>query len=95
MLGEVFQALGRDRRQIEEIMLRFAPDELVRGIVAAVRIDELDGVHQVAAVVALVAARLGILADVAGALDIAIGQEAPLALAVKQGLLLFVEVAAR
>ena len=38
----------------------------------------LRGVEQVAAAVALVATRIGIAAQVAGALHVAVGQEAPL-----------------
>ena len=42
----------------------------------------------------MIAARVRVLADIAGAFDIAIGQEALLALAVEQGLFFLVEIAA-
>ena len=41
------------------------------------RVDQLDRVELVAAVVALVAARAVVAADRAGALDVAVGQGAP------------------
>ncbi len=63
-------------------------------MILAVRVDQLGRVEQVAAVVALIAARVGIVADVTLALDVAVGQEALFEIAVEQFLLLFVEVAA-
>src|SRR5207245_3943077 len=54
-------------------MRRFA--ELRRRAVdGGARIDEIDGIELVAAVVALVAARLGIAADRTRALDVAVGE---------------------
>ncbi len=65
-----------ERRQVEEEMLGLA--KVDRRIAAAlVRVDEVDRVELVAAVVALVAARLEVTADRALALDVAIGQRAP------------------
>ncbi len=64
-----------ERRQVEEEVLGL--DELRRlAVDLAARVDQLVGVELVAAVVALVAARLGEGADRAGALDVAVGQRA-------------------
>ena len=64
-----------ERRQVEEEVLGL--DELGRlAVDLAARVDQLVGVELVAAVVALVAARLGEGADGAGALDVAVGQGA-------------------
>ena len=61
--------------QVEEEVLGL--DELRRlAVDLAARVDQLVGVELVAAVVALVAARLGEAADRAGALDVAVGQRA-------------------
>jgi hypothetical protein len=49
-----------------------------RVVDARARVDQLLRVEQAAALVALVAARVGIAADIAGAFDIAVGQEAVL-----------------
>ena len=94
MRRQVLEYLIREFGQIEEVMLGLALDEFLVGIVAAVRIDELDGIHKVAAVFALIAAGIGILAKVACAFHIAIGQEALFALAVEQGLPLLVQITA-
>jgi hypothetical protein len=55
-------------------------------------VDEQQRVHQIAAVVALVAARPRIVADVALALDVAIWQKTFFNFAVEKLLLLFVEM---
>ena len=70
-----------DRRlqlaQVQVEMLGLA--QLGRGAVdLGARVDQLGGVQQVAAVIALVAAGVGVAADVAGAFHVAVGQEAPL-----------------
>lgn len=61
----------------------------------AARVDQLKGIEQAAAVIALIAARVGIAALRASAFDEAVGQEALLGLAVELALSLAVEVAAR
>ena len=64
-----------ERGQVEEELL--ALDELRRlAVDPAARLDEVDGVELVAAVVALVAAGRAVPADRAGALDVAVGQRA-------------------
>ena len=94
VLREVGQDFVGEFAQIEKIMLRFARDKLVFGSVAAVRIDQLNSVHQIAAVIALIAAGAVVTADIASAFHIAIGQEALFAFAVQQGLPLSVQIAA-
>ena len=65
----------RERGQVEEQVRRLA--ELRRRAVDdRARVDQVDGVELVAAVVALVAARLREAADRARALDVAVGQRA-------------------
>ena len=65
-----------ERRQVEEEMVRLA--ELGRRAVdLRARIDQVGRVELIAAVVALVAARLGIAADRARALDVAVGERVP------------------
>ena len=88
-LSENFSTLGRqsrarlqpgaerlgERRQVEEEVLGL--DELRRlAVDPAARVDQVDGVELVAAVVALVAAGAVVAADRAGALDVAVGQGA-------------------
>ena len=67
--------LGRERGQVEKQVRRLA--ELRRGAVDdRPRIDEVDRVELVPAVVALVAARVRVLADRARTLDVPVGQRA-------------------
>ena len=75
-------------------MLAAANHEAVVGMGEVARVDQHRGVEQLAAVVALVAARALESAEVALALDVAIGQKAILRLTVEQRLLLAVEVIA-
>ena len=49
-----------------------------RAVDLGARIDQLGRVEQVAALVALVAARIGVAADIAGAFHVAVRQEAVL-----------------
>ena len=70
----VVQRVGQ-RGQVEEEVLGL--DELRRlAVDLAARVDQVGRVELVAAVVALVAARVGVPADRAGALDVAVGQRA-------------------
>ena len=70
----LLELLG-ERGQVEEEVLRLA--ELRRRAVDdRARVDQVDGIELVAAVVALVAARLREAADRARALDVAVGQRA-------------------
>ena len=64
-------------------MLAAAHDEAVVGVGAVARVDQHRGVEQLAAVVALVAARALESAEVAFALDVAVGQKAILELTVE------------
>ena len=73
--GEPRLELLGERRQVEEQVLRLA--ELRRRAVDdRARVDQVDGIELVAAVVALVAARLREAADRARPLDVAVGQRA-------------------
>ena len=66
----------RERRQVEEEVVRLA--ELRRRAVdLRARVDQVGRVELVAAVVALVAARLRVAADRARALDVAVGERVP------------------
>ncbi len=64
-----------ERRQVEEVVLGL--DELRRlAVDQRARVDQVDRVELVAAVVALVATRMRVAADRAGALDVAVRQRA-------------------
>ena len=74
--AEVLPQRVGERRQVEEEVLGL--DEVRRlAVDLAARVDQVGRVELVAAVVALVAARVDVAADRAGALDVAVGQGAP------------------
>ena len=83
----------REGGQVQEVMLGLAHDRS-RAVDLAARVDQLGGVDQGAAVVALVAARVREAAHVTRALHHPVRQEAVLALAVELLLGLTVQVAA-
>ena len=60
-------------RQVEEEVLRL-PEDRRLAVDLGARVDQVDGVEQVAAVVALVATRILVPADRARAFDVAVGQ---------------------
>ena len=68
------QHLG-ERGQVEEVVLGLGEDRCL-AVDPGLRVDQVGWVELVAAVVALVAARAGVAADRAGALDVAVGQGA-------------------
>ncbi len=84
------QPVGEGRQVQEEVL--GLPEHRPAAVCLAARIDQFGGVEQVAAVVALVAARLAVAADRAGALHIAVRQEAVLAFREQLDLLLSVQV---
>jgi hypothetical protein len=93
MLVEISQQPVSEARQIQEIMLGLANDEAILRMIFAARVDQLGRIKQVAAVIALVSAGVGIAAQIALPLHVAVGQEAALHLAVEKLLRLFIETA--
>ncbi len=57
------------------------------------RVDELGGVHQIAAIIALVATGALVTANVARAFNIAVWQEALFSRAIQELLAFFIEIA--
>ena len=92
LLVDVLQQALLEGRQVEEQVLGLADDRR-RPAQLAARVDQLDRVERPAAVVALVATSAGVAAVRAGALDVAVGQEARVDLAVELLLRLRVDVA--
>ena len=66
--------LGEDGRQVDEQVLRL-PDHRGGGADAAPRVDQLDGIQELPAVLALVPARVRVMAVGAGAQDVPVGEE--------------------
>ena len=72
LLDPAAQRVG-ERGQVEEEMVRL-PELRRRAVDLRARVDQVDRVELVAAVVALVAARLRVAADRARSLDVAVGE---------------------
>ncbi len=91
LVGHPLQKPLREGGQVQEEVLGFAHDGS-RAVALAAGLDQLHGVQEPAAVVALIPARLAVAAVGACALDVSIREESLLLLAVEEVLLLLVEI---
>ncbi len=76
VLIQILDQFRLEASQIKEEMFALAHDQLIRRVAFVTRINQLGRIQQIAAVVALVAARIGIVADVTFAFYVAIRQVA-------------------